>query len=92
MEAAKRPPGLQGRAMEWQNVGSAEAERMLTQVICSVGQGNRGKTCCTAKPKEKDLEDDSQSSSTDRRCTFGLCTRGESAMVHTVLESCLHLP
>lgn len=92
MEAPKRPPGLQGRAMWWQNLGSAGAERILTQVICAVGQGNRGKTCCTAKPKERDLEDDSQSSSTDRRCTFVLGTRGESAMIHTVLESCLQLP
>lgn len=68
VEAAKMSPSLQDRALEWQSVGSAGADRALTQVICAVGQGNRGQTCCIAKSKERNLEDDSQSWNTDMGC------------------------
>lgn len=61
VEDAKRSPNLQDRAVEWQDVGSAGAERVLAQAICAVGQGNRGQTCCIAKSKERYLENDSQS-------------------------------
>lgn len=83
-EAPRRSPSLQDRAVEWQSVGSAGAERMLTQVICALGQGNRGQTGCIAKSKERKLEDDSQNSYPDMRCTFGMWTKGESTMIHAV--------
>lgn len=89
LEAAKGSPSLQDRAEEWQILGSAVAERVLTQVICAVGQRNRGQTCCTAKSKERNLEDDSESWYTDTRCTSGLRTKGESTVIYTVQESCL---
>lgn len=84
VEAARRSPSLQGRAVGWQSLGSAGAEGMLAEVICAAGQGNRGETCCIAKSKQRNLEDASQSTYTDMRCTFGLCMKGESAMMHTV--------
>lgn len=57
MEAARRSPSLQDRAVEWQSMGSAGAEGMLTQITCAVGQGNRGQTCCIAKSKERNLNE-----------------------------------